>query len=305
MAARAWLASARSPWTPAAWRLGHLSQNGSMMIELWQTGTRGRGNADPPNDLVQSVRRAAHLMEIIGSRPGQTVKQMARKLGLNTATAYHLIRTLVFEGYLIRDHQGYYTMGPAVCDRYRDLSRTLCGPDHIMHTLRQAVRESGYSHYLTELIGGRVTITAMADGPCSPWLRELIPGFDGAAHATAMGKALLDLLPAHQCRRYLQQAGMPAYTHETITDPAAFEADLALGRKRGMQTEAGQYQPDAASCAVPVTTDGEPGVLTVVGCALPVRDLMHSAKQVHTQLHHTAIQLALPTTADVQTGAER
>lgn len=262
------------------------------MIEQWLTGPRGRGNAPAPKDLVQSVRRAVQLMEIIGSEPNLTVKQMARRLELNSTTAYHLIRTLVYEGYLIRDELGNYSMGPAVSDRFRDLSRALRGPDVVQHTLRRAVAESGYSHYLARFVGGRVTITAVAEGPYSPWLEDLVPGFDDAAHATAFGKALLAMVEPHRRERYLKEAGMRAFTEATITDPTLLEADLLAGRKRGMQIETGQYQAGLATGAVPVIPEGSLSDLAVVGCALPMRDFMQSAKQVRARLQVTARQLA-------------
>jgi hypothetical protein len=47
-----------------------------------------------------------------------------------------------------------------------------------------------------------------------------------------------------------------------------------------------------ACAAVPVIADGELTRLAVVGCALPVRDFMHSAKQVRDRLQATARALA-------------
>lgn len=241
-------------------------------------------------------------MEIIGSEPGLTVKQMARRLELNPTTAYHLIRTLVYEGYLIRDDLGNYTMGPAVSDRFRDLARSLRGPDSVTLALRRAVVESGYSHYLARLVGGRVTITAVAEGPYSPWLEDLIPGFDDAAHATAMGKAMLALLEPHRRERYLKESGMRAFTDATLVDPAALEADLAAGRKRGMQMETGQYKPGVACGAVPVIAEGGLDQLAVLGCALPIRDFMHSAKQLRDRLQATARALLPLVTGASATG---
>lgn len=258
------------------------------MIESWMTGPRGRGNAPAPPDLVQSVTRAMRLMEIIGAEPGLTVKQMARRLDMNVATAYHLIRTLVYEGYLLRDDLGNYTMGPAVSDRFRDLARALRGPDSVTVALRRAVAESGYSHYLARFVGGRASIAAVAEGPLSPWLKDFVPGFDDGAHATALGKALLATLEPHRRERYLKESGMRRFTDATLTDPAAFEADLAAGCKRGMQIEVGQYRPGVACAAVPVIADGELEQRTVVGCAVPIRDMMHLAKDLRARLHVTA-----------------
>jgi DNA-binding IclR family transcriptional regulator len=227
-------------------------------------------------------------MDIIGSEPGLTVKQMARRLGLNPTTAYHLVRTLVYEGYLIRDDLGNYTMGPAVSDRFRDLVRALRGPASTAHALRRAVVESGYSHYLARFVGGRVCVTAVAEGPHSPWLEDLVPGFDDGAHATALGKALLAMLEPHRRERYLKESGMRKFTDETLTDPVVFEADLAAGRKRGMQIETGQFRPGVACAAVAVVEEGGVTQLTVLGCAMPIRDFMHSARQVRTRLQASA-----------------
>jgi DNA-binding IclR family transcriptional regulator len=230
------------------------------------------------------------LMDIIGSEPGLTVKQMARRLELNSTTAYHLVRTLVYEGYLIRDDLGNYQMGPAVSDRFRDLARALRGPDSVTVALRRAVAESGYSHYLARFVGGRVCVTAVAEGPHSPWLEDLVPGFDDGAHATALGKALLGMIEPHRRERYLKESGMRKFTEETLTDPAAFEADLAAGRKRGMQLETGQFRPGVACAAVPVIDEGELSRFTVLGVALPIRDFMHSAKRIRTSLQaHAAV----------------
>lgn len=269
-----------------------VNPGGVAVIEQWMTGHRGRGAAPAPRDLVQSVRRAVRLMQVIGSEPGLTVKQMARRLEMNPTTAYHLIRTLVYEGYLIRDDVGNYTMGPAISDRFRDLARGLRGSDAVLLTLRRAVVESGYSHYLAQLIGGRVTITAAAEGPYSPWLEDFVPGFDDAAHATAIGKAMLALLEPHRRERYLKESGMQPYTDATLTDPAALDADIAAGRKRGMQIDTGQYRAGVACGAVPVISEGQLDQLAVLGCALPVRDFMHSAKQVRDRLQALARILA-------------
>ncbi len=256
------------------------------MLEEWLTGPRGRGNAPRPKDIVQSVSRALKLMDIIGSEPGLTVKQMARRLQLNSTTAYHLIRTMVYEGYLIRDDLGNYAIGPAIADRYRDLARALRGPDELPIALRRAVVESGYSHFLARFVGGRVCVTAVAEGPHSPWLEELVPGFDEGAHATALGKAMLAMLEPHRRDRYLRESGMRKFTEDTLTDPAVLEADLASGRKRGMQIEIGQYRPGVACAAVGVIEDGEEVTdYLALGVALPIRDFMHSAKQIRTSLH--------------------
>jgi DNA-binding IclR family transcriptional regulator len=133
-------------------------------------------------------------------------------------------------------------------------------------------------------VGGRVAITAVAEGARSPYLEELMPGFDDATHATALGKALLATLSADQRSRYLREFGMRPYTTATLTSPDALEADLAAGDKRGMHIEIGQYRPGVACASVLVTVDRDVERRVVLGCSLPAAELMTSARMVRTRL---------------------
>lgn len=58
--------------------------------------------------LINSVRRAVHLLDAVGSAGGPVpAKALARRTQLPLATTYHLLRTLVHEGYLTRQQGGY------------------------------------------------------------------------------------------------------------------------------------------------------------------------------------------------------
>ena len=65
--------------------------------------------------LIVSVRRALHLLDAVGeaSRP-LPAKALARRAGLPLATTYHLLRTLVHEGYLARIDGAGYVLGEHV-----------------------------------------------------------------------------------------------------------------------------------------------------------------------------------------------
>ena len=75
-----------------------------------------------PSDLIRSVSRALRVLESVGRAPrGLTVKQIARRCELTVATTYHLVRTLAYEGYVIRREDGTYIVGLEIADRYREL----------------------------------------------------------------------------------------------------------------------------------------------------------------------------------------
>jgi DNA-binding IclR family transcriptional regulator len=246
-----------------------------------------------PSDLIRSVSRALRVLEAVGQSPrGLTVKQIARRCDFTVATTYHLVRTLAYEGYVIRRENGTYVVGLQIADRYRELVLAFRGPSSVIERLRRAAAETGYSHYLGRFVGGRVAMIAAAEGSRTPPSDDLVPGFDDAAHATALGKALLATLSAEQRMRFLKESGMRAYTSATLVSPEALEADLAAGDRRGMQIEIGQHRTGVAGAAVVVVNDRDPERRVVLACSLPPAELMASAKVVRSRLLSAAHHLA-------------
>jgi DNA-binding IclR family transcriptional regulator len=246
-----------------------------------------------PSDLIRSVSRALRVLESVGRAPrGLTVKQIARRCELTVATTYHLVRTLAYEGYVIRREDGTYVVGLEIADRYRELVSAFRGPPAVGEVLRRAAADLGYSHYLGRFVGGRVAVTAVADGPRSPYVEDFLPGYDEGAHATALGKALLATLTPDQRARYLRDWGMRAFTPATLTTPEALDADLAAGERRGMQVEIGQFRQGLAGAAVVVAADRDLERRLVLGCALPAAEMLTSARVVRSKLLATGRAIA-------------
>jgi len=238
-----------------------------------------------PSDLIRSVSRALRVLEAVGQTPrGLTVKQIARRCELTTATTYHLIRTLAYEGYVARREDGTYVVGLEIADRFRELVAAFRGPATVGEALRQASTETGYSHYLGTFVSGQIVLTSVAEGPRSPYLEDLVPGFDDAAHATALGKALLATLTPDQRLRFLKDCGMRTFTGATLNQPEALEADLLVGERRGMQVEVAQYRAGVGCAAVLVRGDRDPERRVVLACALPADELIDSMAEVRTRL---------------------
>jgi DNA-binding IclR family transcriptional regulator len=257
---------------------------------------------DEPSDLIRSVSRALRVLEAVGQTTrGLTVKQIARRCELTVATTYHLIRTLAYEGYVARRDDGTYTVGLEVADRFRELVAAFRAPATVMQVLHRAATESGLSHYLGTFVGGQVAITATAEGPRSPYLEDLVPGFDEGAHATALGKSLLWTLTTDQRMRFLKDQGMRTYTTLTLTQPEALEADLAAGERRGMQTEISQFREGIGCAAVVAHADRDPERRLVLACAMPADHLVEHPGQVRDHLLDTGRRISTMLTA----GAER
>jgi DNA-binding IclR family transcriptional regulator len=252
-----------------------------------------RHPSDEPSDLIRSVSRALRVLEAVGQTArGLTVKQIARRCELTTATTYHLIRTLAYEGYVARRDDGTYTVGLEVADRFRELVSAFRAPATVMQVLQRTAAESGYSHYLGGFVGGQVAITATAEGYRSPHTEDLIPGFDEGAHATALGKALLATLSSEARARYLRDQGMRTYTGLTLTELDALEADLSSGHRRGMQVELSQFRDGMGCAAIVVHADRDPERRVALACAMPVDLLAERGPEFRDHLLQTARQVA-------------
>lgn len=223
--------------------------------EVWCA--RGCGvNGEAPGDLVRSVSRALRILEEVGAHPdGVSAKRVARRCELHPSTAYHLLRTLAWEGYLERLASGDYTLGLAVADRFRDLAMALAQPPRVRDVLTDLAGRLGLSVYLAGFVEGRVAIVEVVEAPGSPHLEDLVVGFDEAAHATALGKALLSTLGTGERAAYLHEQGLPAYTGATIRDRDALDSDLIAGARRGWFAEHEQYRRGVGCLAV-VKNDG-------------------------------------------------
>jgi DNA-binding IclR family transcriptional regulator len=226
-------------------------------------------NDGRPDDFVQSVGRAVRVLEVVGREPGLPVKAIARKSRLNISTSYHLVRTLAYEGYLIRLPNGTYVIGETVARRFHDLLTSLQRPPDAAVVLQQLSARVGLSSYVGLLQDERVTVVEVAEAAGSPYLEDFEVGLDVSAHATALGKALLVAMPPRQRHRFLATHELRPFTARTRTDVGVLEAELGSIPARALVSEHGEFR-DGVSCTaalVPRRTVADPAWAVVVAVA--------------------------------------
>ncbi|HEX2134016.1 MAG TPA: helix-turn-helix domain-containing protein [Actinophytocola sp.] len=207
-----------------------------------------RERVPEPSDLVRSVSRALRILEEVGADPAPlTVKAIARRCSLHLSTTYHLVRTLTYEGYLVRDQTGRYDLGSSVARRFHDLQASFDQPPEAHEVLRHLSAMTRRSAYLGRFVAGRVVITDLVEGPESPHLEDLEVGLGVAAHATVLGKVLLAALPRARRAAYLAEQGMRRFTARTLIDFDELEAELAGVDASRPVLEHGQFR-DGVSC---------------------------------------------------------
>jgi DNA-binding IclR family transcriptional regulator len=220
-----------------------------------------------PTDLIRSVSRALRIIEEVSGSPRPLpVKVIARRCQINLSTAYHLIRTLCYEGYLVRLPNGGYVAGSKVAERFHDLMGSLHRPAPARAVLRHLADATGHSAYLAGISGGRLVVVDVVEGAHSPWLEDLQPGLETAAHATAVGRALLNTMPGKARSRLLSEHGLRPFTPNTVTEPGQIEYELSALHPGDLVTEHGQFRDEV--CCASVAVHGHDGWWAVGSTAL-------------------------------------
>lgn len=203
--------------------------------------------------LINSVTRALHLLDAVGvAASPQPAKKLARATGIPLPTTYHLLRTLVHEGYLRRTSEGY-VLGERV-----DVLGRGAQTRYVRQILRRLHDNLHAAAYLALLDDGEIRLTEIVDSPGAP-RTDLWVGFHDAAHATALGKAVLAALPEESRRDYVATHPLVDLTPHTVTSPRVLMEEVARTRELAVDHE--EYALGVMCAAVVVP--GEPQAVAV------------------------------------------
>jgi acetyl-CoA synthetase len=251
-----------------------------------RTGQRG----------LSTARAALQVAWLLAGRPdGVRADEVAETLGKSVSTAYNLLASLCEEG--VAEHQpgGAYRLTPA----FRDLvaSGTARAPE--LHDLSGVVDDllarTHKRSYLGVMRGGHLHVVLERGVQGMPKLPGLHAQIGAEAHALAMGKIVLALSRAEALDRYLE-AGLRAFTPDTITDPDALRADLQAIRRRGFAVDCEEFDADFCCIAAPVF-DARGRFLAAIGISMTRRafdDEREALTRTVVGLARTAAGAALP-----------
>jgi DNA-binding IclR family transcriptional regulator len=212
--------------------------------------------------LINSVQRAFRLLEAVSAHEnGAPAKQLARETGLPLATAYHLLRTLVHDGYVRKLDDGGFILG----DRLQTLhttGRAQALLSRIRPTLAALRDELSTAAYLTFYEDGEIRVAEIVDGPRTPRV-DLWVGFEDAGHATALGKSVLRELDDEARKDYLSRHSLADLTPRTITDTPELLRRLDSSPMAPAVTDLEEYSLGTVCVAVPVYSGNTLGSLGV------------------------------------------
>jgi IclR family acetate operon transcriptional repressor len=195
----------------------------------------------PGRGGVQSLGRAFAMLEAMADAGGVIgLSQLAVDAGLPPATIHRLVRTLVDLGYVRQEPSRQYSLGPRLM-RLVDISTQRLGA--LAHPyLSELVHTLGESANLAVLDGEEVVYVAQVQ-PSQNFMRMFTEvGRRVKPHASAVGKAILAILPDDEVRNLIRRTGMARYTEHTLTTPEMLFADLERIRAQGYALDEGEQE---------------------------------------------------------------
>ncbi|WP_219419201.1 IclR family transcriptional regulator [Pseudonocardia nigra] len=212
---------------------------------------------------VQSVARAFELLEVMADAGGVVgLSHLASVSGLPAPTIHRLIRTLVDLGYVRQELSREYSLGPRLIPLGENASRLVSV--WAQPQLTRLVEVLGESANLAVLNGAQIVYIAQEPGRHAMRMFTEV-GRRVSPHCTAVGKALLALMPPQRIHDILERTEMVAHTPNTITDPEAYLRELEKIRARGYAIAEGEQELGVRCVAVAFTSGPAPGAISISG----------------------------------------
>ncbi|WP_236242020.1 IclR family transcriptional regulator [Streptomyces sp. CC228A] len=232
--------------------------------------------------LIGSVQRALRLLEAAGSHPGGApAKQLARETGLALPTAYHLLRTLAHEGYLLRD-KGVFMLGESA-RRLADAGALQNRRSKIKNSLADWRDAIGVPVYFAVYRDGEIQLVAVSDTPAAPAVDEWAD-FRETGHAHAIGQCLLGQLDKPSREDHLDRYPVQAITPYTVRDRRALLERLSRRPPTRPFIERQEYALGTVCAAIPITAGDTAAAMAI---SLPLHEehrLLPAVEQLRNEI---------------------
>jgi IclR family transcriptional regulator, acetate operon repressor len=215
----------------------------------------------------QSVDRIFTILDhLAGDRSGETLAGLARRAAAPKTSLVGLLAGMVAGGYLARDADGRYTLGP----RMVTLAMRVTAKADLTSLARPVLTRLVEATGETALLG---TLAPDADvamyidkvESANPVRYTVALGERRALYCSAMGKLLLAHMGPERREAYIKSERYTAFTPTTITSARAMRAQVDAIRAEGIARTDSELVASASALAAPVFG---PGGAFLVGLGL-------------------------------------
>lgn len=205
-------------------------------------------------DVLTTVQRGLRALEVIAAEEGLPTKEVARRLGLRPATAYHLVGTLVHEGYVWRMRDGGLILGDRLAGLLNHLEHRPNPFPELQPILEDLARQCGDVAVIGRLVGNQAFITSAAAAPGAAHGDHIRAGARGPVHTMSLGKVLVAVLPPAAALGTIRNWAFEPLTERTITDAHRFIDQLEVARRRGYALDIEEGEAGLCCVAAPIPT---------------------------------------------------
>ena len=202
-----------------------------------------------PRTQIQSVHRAATVLELVAGNGGMRASQIARRLDVPLPTVFHLLSTLTDVGLLDKLDDRRYQLGPMTGLLAEAYAAQVSAPEHLHARLQEMAERTGETAYLSVWRRGDATLLSIVEGRRAVRVSGLHLGYSGATHARASGKVLLTFSGPTALDEYLE--------HHELTNPSttprALRAVIERTRRDGYAVDEEEFAEGVSCVAAPIT----------------------------------------------------
>jgi IclR family acetate operon transcriptional repressor len=211
-------------------------------------------DATASGDVLSTVQHGLRALEVIAAEEGLPTKEVARRLGLPPATAYHLVSTLVHEGYVWRMPDGGLILGDRLAGLLNDLEHRPNPFPELQPLLEDLARTCGDVAVIGRMVGNQVVVTSAAAAPGAAHGKHIRAGTRGPVHTMSLGKVLVAVLPPAAALGTIRNWAFEPLTEHTIIDAHRFLDQLEAVRRRGYALDSEEGETGLCCVAAPIAT---------------------------------------------------
>ena len=239
---------------------------------------------------VPALERGLRLLACFTpSQPVWSAPDLARTLALPRSTVFRMLTTLEGMGYLQRSGTEY-RLGLAVLRLGYDYLSTQPLAQLAEPVLQSLCDRLGFTTNLALLDGTSVVYVARI-APAGAFQGAVRVGSRLPAHATVLGRALLQDMDADQLRQLFGGSELPQFSESTPRDVQQLQQLLLQDRERGYAMGEGFYEPGVSSIAAPVR-DAQGRIIAGLGMAVAFTEIA-PGRMAHwvEQVREAAVEL--------------
>jgi len=203
--------------------------------------------------IIKSVQKSLRILKYIMSSPNEVgLSDLEKEFGYNSSTIYHLIKTLMQEGFISQNKATKkYDIGPEFLFYWFAYKQPGKFFNRVLPLLESCVNTTGETTNLF-IKDGDEAVCIIGSESRQTLKAFLMVGRRIPLTCTAVGKVFLAFMDEMEALKTIQRIGLKKYMPNTITEIEELMKEIRGVRKQGYSLEREEYEEMITAVAVPV-----------------------------------------------------